>query len=170
MSGRRSTAGPIKKHGGLSVWHYLDRSHIINQARYESGDIEDERRLFYVAVTRAIKFLFLTRSQYSNFKERSVFLTEAIHSNYIVQHDDKVNYKNRNITNTEPEQSEILLNFSVLEDYYRCSYRFKLTYLYGFMQPLVEYMGYGRSLHDIVMDLIEPMRTKEKLKKMSLHG
>ena len=45
--------------GGRSVWHLLPRNGVKGQARFE-GTIEDERRLFYVAMTRSQKFLHLT--------------------------------------------------------------------------------------------------------------
>ena len=50
---------PAKKAGGRSVWHLLPRAGIKDQPRFE-GTIEDERRLFYVAMTRSQKFLHLT--------------------------------------------------------------------------------------------------------------
>jgi DNA helicase-2/ATP-dependent DNA helicase PcrA len=50
---------PGKKAGGRNVWHLLPRAGVMGQARYE-GSIEDERRLFYVAMTRSQKFLHLT--------------------------------------------------------------------------------------------------------------
>ena len=50
---------PAKKPGGRNVWHLIPRAGIREQARYE-GTIEDERRLFYVAMTRSQKFLHLT--------------------------------------------------------------------------------------------------------------
>jgi UvrD-like helicase C-terminal domain len=50
---------PAAAHGGRNVWHLIPRNGIKGQARYE-GSIEDERRLFYVAMTRSQKFLHLT--------------------------------------------------------------------------------------------------------------
>src|SRR5690606_1349019 len=49
---------PIKKPGGKQIWHYIDRQWIKDQERYEGGT-EDERRLFYVAITRSQKYLFI---------------------------------------------------------------------------------------------------------------
>ena len=46
---------PAEKPGGRNVWHILPRAGVVDQARYE-GTIEDERRLFYVAMTRARSF------------------------------------------------------------------------------------------------------------------
>ncbi|MCC6475213.1 MAG: ATP-dependent helicase, partial [Burkholderiales bacterium] len=42
---------PAKKPGGRNVWHLLPRNGVKDQPRFE-GTIEDERRLFYVAMTR----------------------------------------------------------------------------------------------------------------------
>ncbi|MCU0849276.1 MAG: ATP-dependent helicase [Spirochaetes bacterium] len=146
---------PQKKHGGPSVWHYLDKNMIKNQERYESGDVEDERRLFYVAVTRAKKFLFLSRAEYNKqAKYISTFLVEAKKSPFILEYDSRINYtKRKKLQGDDRGDAEIILNFSVLQDYYHCLYHFKLTYFYGFVQPLSPRLGYGRSLHDIVMDL-----------------
>src|SRR4030095_2372617 len=50
---------PAARIGGRGVWHLIPRAGIKDQARFE-GTIEDERRLFYVAMTRSQKFLHLT--------------------------------------------------------------------------------------------------------------
>jgi hypothetical protein len=50
---------PAPRMPGRNVWHLLPRAGIIGQARFE-GTVEDERRLFYVAMTRSQKFLHLT--------------------------------------------------------------------------------------------------------------
>jgi DNA helicase II / ATP-dependent DNA helicase PcrA len=43
---------PSKKQGGRNAWHLIPRAAVKGQARYE-GTLEDERRLFYVAMTRS---------------------------------------------------------------------------------------------------------------------
>ena len=50
---------PAKRQGGRSVWHLLPRTGVARQERFEQTT-EDERRLFYVAMTRSQKFLHLT--------------------------------------------------------------------------------------------------------------
>jgi DNA helicase-2/ATP-dependent DNA helicase PcrA len=50
---------PAARIDGRNVWHLLPRTGIRGQARFE-GTIEDERRLFYVAMTRSQKYLHLT--------------------------------------------------------------------------------------------------------------
>lgn len=45
------------------------------------------------------------------------------------------------------------LNFSILQDYFDCAYRFKLSMFYGFVQPIVPALGYGKTMHEIVMNI-----------------
>nr|WP_279310257.1 PD-(D/E)XK nuclease family protein [Ruminococcus bicirculans (ex Wegman et al. 2014)] len=47
----------------------------------------------------------------------------------------------------------ITLNFSLLEDYFECPYRFKLSMFYGFVQPIPEQMGYGSALHEVIRNI-----------------
>jgi DNA helicase-2/ATP-dependent DNA helicase PcrA len=73
---------PAKKPGGRNVWHLLPRSGVKEQARYE-GTIEDERRLFYVAITRSQKYLHLTWAPIPGnqpFQKRSVFWDDVLAS------------------------------------------------------------------------------------------
>src|SRR5207253_924632 len=70
---------PSKAQGGRSVWHILPSAAVPKQARYR-GTIEDERRLFYVAVTRSQKFLHLTYAPVPGnqlFQSPSEFLTDV---------------------------------------------------------------------------------------------
>src|SRR5215475_15498070 len=43
---------PAARVGGRGVWHLLPKAGIKDQARFQ-GSVEDERRLFYVAMTRS---------------------------------------------------------------------------------------------------------------------
>ena len=151
---------PLKKKGGKQAVHVLKEDKvddlITNFEKYLSGDIEDERRLFYVGVTRAQKFLFLTRAVYNERMNRqaSKLLNEAKSSHYLIKNSNSFIYTNgRQLIKKEGEQKNIVLNFSVLSDFFYCPQRFKLTYFYGFAQPIATPMGYGTYLHNIVMDI-----------------
>lgn len=71
---------PVGKMGGRSVWSILGNSFSSVREKYDS-DIEDERKLFYVAVTRAKKNIYfyydLTK------KNISQFLREASKSDFL---------------------------------------------------------------------------------------
>lgn len=144
---------PSAKVGGKSVWHVIDRALVPNSDRYD-GTEEDERKLFYVAITRAKKFLFLTRAPY-NKREKSVskFLVEAKTSKYLFRFDDEIEYNGRTVPISEGDAAPINLNFSILQDFFECKYRFKLSFFYGFVQPIVPALGYGTSMHEIVMNI-----------------
>lgn len=88
---------PVKKQGGLNEWHFLNASLIRNQERY-IGDIEDERRLFYVAITRAQKFLFVSRAPVLNnqlYNKASIFVDELAKSEVIVTNEPNFSNKDK---------------------------------------------------------------------------
>lgn len=126
---------PAQRVGGKGIWHVIDKSWIANSDRF-NGDIEEERKLFYVAVTRAKKYLYLTRSETSHDRYISPFLEEARESPYMVKHDGNIQYNSENLPSIKQESMPLSLNFSLLEDYFDCPYRFKLSMFYGFEQPI----------------------------------
>jgi DNA helicase II / ATP-dependent DNA helicase PcrA len=162
---------PQRNKGGLQAWHFLPEFVVEQLERYKRNDVEDERRLFYVSVTRAKKFLYLTRAIYADIykgqnKTRSTFLDESCRSDYIFGDDAEIpkDYENREkINDLEEVNVPITLTFSHLKDYYGCAYRFKLSFLYGFIQPIEPNMGYGKSLHNAVAEINRRSRDQEKL-------
>jgi len=145
---------PIKKPGGKQIWHYIDRNWIKDQARYEGGT-EDERRLFYVAITRSQKYLFITRSKENQlYQKESPFAKEISNSDYVISDknpDFSIIPKLTPVPKTE--KGAIQLNFSVLKAFFDCPYKFKLISLYGFCMPITERMGYGNSIHNVLMEI-----------------
>ncbi|MFH7808228.1 RecB family exonuclease [Acinetobacter sp. BSP-153] len=62
----------------------------------------------------------------------------------------------------------MILNFSILESYFKCPYAFKYYTCYGFKEPLEARIGFGKSLHDSLMEIhkkaIEGIKpTKEEI-------
>lgn len=145
---------PIKKPGGKQIWHYIDREWIKDQGRYEGGT-EDERRLFYVAITRSQKYLFITRSKENRlYQKESEFAKEVSNSDYLIS-EKSPNYSGLPRLTPSPklERGAIQLNFSVLKAFFDCPYKFKLISLYGFCLPITERMGYGNSIHNVLMEV-----------------
>lgn len=145
---------PIKKPGGKQIWHYIDRKWIKDQERYEGGT-EDERRLFYVAITRSQKYLFITRSKENRlYQKESEFAKEISNSEYVISEKNPDYSSVQNLTPTpKTERGAIQLNFSVLKAFFECPYKFKLISLYGFVQPITQHMGYGNSIHNVLMEI-----------------
>ncbi len=141
---------PAKKPGGRNVWHILPRAGVNGQQRYE-GTIEDERRLFYVAMTRSQKFLHLTWAPVAGnqlFQKRSPFWDDILASKWVKRrHSD---YSGRKRLSPTPRDgvANVVFSFSDLKYFFECPYQFKLRILFGFNAPIHEALGYGKSLHD----------------------
>lgn len=154
---------PSAKMGGKSIWHVIEKDWIPNADRF-AGGVEEERKLFYVAITRAKKFLFLTRSP-GNVREKKVseFMVEAKESPYMLGFDGKMVYTGDHIPPMSEDAAPLNLNFSILQDYFDCAYRFKLSMFYGFVQPIVPALGYGKAMHEIAMNIHRRVLSGETL-------
>lgn len=160
---------PIKKPGGKQIWHYIDREWIKDQERYEGGT-EDERRLFYVAITRSQKYLYITRSKENRlYQKESPFAKEISNSEYVIaDKNPDYSYLNKLIPSPKTERGAIQLNFSVLKAFFDCPYKFKLISLYGFVLPITERMGYGNSIHNVLMEIHRRHLSGEDVSKIDV--
>lgn len=143
---------PAQKVGGKNIWHIIQRNWITGSSRFD-GDLEDERKLFYVAVTRAKKYLYISRAKDTRDKTVSTFFEEAKGSPCMLPYSDRVVHDPSHLPDLRQSKMPLTLNFSLLQDYFECPYRFKLSMFYGFQQPFSELMGYGNALHDIVRNI-----------------
>ncbi|HRI93017.1 MAG TPA: ATP-dependent DNA helicase [Accumulibacter sp.] len=147
---------PAKKPGGRNVWHLLPREAIPGQPRFE-GTLEDERRLFYVAMTRSQKYLQLTwapvvpRNQL--FQNRSPFWDDVLASKYVKRKAPDYSTRRRQPPSPRHGVSNVVFTFSDLKYFFECPYQFKLRVLYGFNAPIHEALGYGKSLHDALAEV-----------------
>lgn len=92
---------PAKNRGGKKYWHVLGQYFKQNKDKYEA-DEEDERKLFYVAVTRAKNNLFLMWQ--TEKKPASVFLVESNESDALQIPTDelaKCSAKTKHVSNYE---------------------------------------------------------------------
>jgi DNA helicase-2/ATP-dependent DNA helicase PcrA len=146
---------PSKKPGGRSVWHLLPRNGVVDQGRFE-GTIEDERRLFYVAMTRAQKFLHLTWAPIPGnqlFQKRSEFWDDVIASKWVKRRAPDYSSRKRLPPSPRAGITNVVFSFSDLKYFFECPYQFKLRILYGFNAPIDEALGYGKSLHDALAEV-----------------
>jgi DNA helicase-2/ATP-dependent DNA helicase PcrA len=146
---------PCRKPGGRSVWHILPRESVVGQERYE-GSIEDERRLFYVAMTRAQKFLHLTWAPVPGNKQAqrvSEFWEDVLPSKWVKRRPPDYSKRRRLPPAPRASVANVALSFSDLKYFFECPYQFKLRILYGFNAPIHEALGYGKSLHDVLADV-----------------
>jgi DNA helicase-2/ATP-dependent DNA helicase PcrA len=146
---------PSKGGGGRTPWHLIPDTAFDNAARYKGGP-EDERRLFYVAATRAQKFLHMSWAPVAGnqiARAPSDFFNEVLASKYVKRRPP--DYSARPRLDPQPKSSvaNVTLSFSDLKYFFECPYQFKLRILYGFNSPLDEALGYGKSLHDALAEV-----------------
>ena len=147
---------PSAKLGGRSVWHLLPKDGFNDQSRYE-GSVEDERRLFYVAMTRSQKFLHMTWAPIPGFNNRytrhSEFWEDVLASKFVKR--KPVDYSTRKHLPATPRKgvSNVVFSFSDLKYLFECPYQFKLRILYNFNPPIQEQLGFGRSLHNALAEV-----------------
>ena len=123
----------------------------IDFSRY-SGSVTDERRLFYVAMTRAKKYLFVSTYDKKNVKSTKIhdfyyelkdkyFLTEPI--------SDPTKRRPCNINKLDSE-TRFPTSYSELSYYLSCSYDYRMRFIYGFNPELVQALGYGKQVHNLI--------------------
>lgn len=137
------------------VWDHLPRAAVRNADRYD-GTEEDERRLFYVALTRAEKYLFCTWAPDPGnqlYRRPSPFFEELTRREQFLTGDVAVRTTGRQPPEPRRSLVNVELSFSELKYFFECPYGFKLRFLYGFNAPLHEALGYGRSLHNALADV-----------------
>jgi DNA helicase-2/ATP-dependent DNA helicase PcrA len=119
---------------------------LFDAQRYE-GDAEDERRLFYVAITRAKDALVIThfRKMNKSFK-RSQFVDDMLLPTTTKLSDRKPLPKLQ-VSQTTP--SEEIQTFSAGEiiSFRACPYMYLLRDVWGFRGGLNQRIGYGNGLH-----------------------
>lgn len=145
---------PAKRQGGVGLFHIIPDTAIEDADRYR-GTVEDETRLFYVAVTRAQKYLAVTFSPGSNqlFRNRSVFFDHCADQRWVSTKPSSRPLPERIEAKARHETPQVTLSFSELKYYFECPYSFKLRFLYGFNPPLHEALGYGKGLHDALAEV-----------------
>jgi DNA helicase-2/ATP-dependent DNA helicase PcrA len=128
------------------------------------GEIEDERRLFYVALTRAEKFLWLSYSH----KTKDV---NSLPSNFIKELDlalFNASDTTARTKNTYPQKSfddTLITNQGELRYYIQCPYSYHLRFGLGFDPFLPFSYGYGKQIHKIIDILHKKFNSKQPTKE-----
>jgi DNA helicase II / ATP-dependent DNA helicase PcrA len=132
----------------------IPRNAVIGADRY-LGTVEDERRLFYVALTRSKKYLYCTWAPEGKrgYDKPSPFLREFVAGGYALTREPNLPAPVAIGPHPAVERAEIALTFSELKYFFECTYQFKLRFLYGFNPGYNERLGYGKSLHDALAEV-----------------
>lgn len=145
---------PSRRQGGLGIFHVVPEDAVPDADRYR-GTVEDEARLFYVAITRAQKYLAMTYSPggSSMYAAPSPFFVFVTRNPYVLTDEAPRGDVERLQPRARHEVPDVVLSFSELKYFFECPYQFKLRFLYGFNAPIHEALGYGKSVHDIMAEI-----------------
>lgn len=146
---------PPAGRGGMSVWHLIPAHGVDGQSRY-LGSEEDERRLFYVAVTRSQKHLHMTTAPTPGSTRNvrpSIFWYDVLESRYVKRTPQNLAGRRRGDPQPRSAIADVQLSFSDMRYFFECPYQFKMRTLFGFNAPIDEALGYGKSLHDALAEL-----------------
>lgn len=127
-------------------------------ARYEGSD-DDERRLFYVAMTRARDHLYLSTHQRDGrrFAAPSRYLRATLDALPAVANTAPWTPDALPPEGRAPEETPSL-SFSHLAQYKTCPLQYRLRVLLGFEAPCASQMGYGGAVHHMMRRVAEHTR------------
>ncbi len=138
------------------IWKLIPAEAVENADRY-NGSTNDERRLFYVAMTRSKKFLHMTWAPIEGknnwYVRKSEFWDDVLVSKWVKRRKPDYSKRRHAVPKARISVSNVEFSFSDLKYLFECSYQFKLRVLYGFNSPLVGALGYGKSLHDALAEV-----------------
>jgi DNA helicase-2/ATP-dependent DNA helicase PcrA len=143
---------PPRSVGRIQNWCNIPRD-IFDAERYE-GSIEDERRLFYVAITRARDALIISYFAQENHQvKRSPFIEDIDLTLANCLQPERLPA----IDIGQAQVSEEMLTFSASEitAYMKCPYMYLLREVYGYQPRLNEAIGYGKSVHFCLRRTVE---------------
>lgn len=151
----RANRFPSRRQGGRNVFHVLPLEAVANGDRYR-GTRSEETRLFYVAVTRAKKYLYMTYAPIPDNKQQrnpSDFFRHTTQSHWVSTRDEGLPDVARLMPTPRIETAKVEISFSELKYLFECPYQFKLRFMYGFNPPIHEALGYGKGLHDALAEM-----------------
>lgn len=115
--------------------------------------VEDEARLFYTAITRAERLLYLSGSTYhpglTNRKKRSEFIVNL--NDPTMRTDtaiDELAEKMEEIPRVD--DSDFPTDYSSVKTYLTCPYAYKLSTIFGYNAAVPELFGFGKTSHTIL--------------------
>lgn len=132
---------------------------------------KDERRIYYVGITRSKKYLFLTSAEKKmegkKKASRSAFFDE-ITDKYSLSTDipDPTKRKPCKIEGIS-EEARFPTSYSELAYYLNCGYDYKMRFIYGFNPELVPALGFGKQVHNVINILHKQYEDTKKIPSKS---
>lgn len=161
----------IERSGGIAV-----PSKIIKVKEDEDEHIREERRLCYVAITRAKTRLVLTYAKFYNggVRERkpSRFITEMQPLTFQLPNSELITQNKPEISNRKPEYVNKTTSIAIrgLEDYERCPYHFKLIHLDKVPIKDSPNLQIGRIMHQVFESYFRSVMESKALNEVELRA
>jgi DNA helicase-2/ATP-dependent DNA helicase PcrA len=143
---------PSSRMGEPKFW-YLTND-LFDKVRYE-GKEDDERRLFYVAMTRARDLLIL--SWFTQYEKKAATPSRFIRN--VAQYAENACFAKAGecapqvFVRSNGDTAIMDTDFSQVLTYAECPYKYYLRYVCGFMPPIAIELGFGKALHHVVAEL-----------------
>lgn len=131
-----------------------------NAARYEGSDA-DERRLFYVAMTRARDWLSLSR--HAKVTTRSVGASPYWQEHGYLQVDPHMVVVTPPAAKGPDQDAPITISYSEMASFLSCARAYRLRNLIGFQPRLATELGYGKAVHHVLRTIAEGTRESGKV-------
>ena len=137
--------------------------------------LQEERRLFYVGMTRAKERLYLTSAKFYNDGKRakkiSPFITEVLGENSKLEILNPKQITNLNFQNSKQKpkpksQKPITINYlsvSQIETFKTCPMHYKLRYIYKLPTPTSASISFGVSIHNTLKQMLNVENLNAKL-------
>jgi DNA helicase-2/ATP-dependent DNA helicase PcrA len=132
--------------------NWLVPRHLFNPQRYEGSDT-DERRLFYVAMTRARDWLSLSRHEHTTRNRVTASPYHGEITGHAVQPPLPLPPVEEIVQQERDEP--VTLTFSELAAYRACGFAYRLRNLLGFQPFLAPELGYGKAVHHVLRAIAE---------------
>jgi DNA helicase-2/ATP-dependent DNA helicase PcrA len=146
---------PSSRVGQVSTW-IIPRD-LFDADRYE-GTLNDERRLFYVALTRAREWVSIS----SHEKVKTQRGSKSPFMEHILEvFDDTPGYPPEWTKDRAGEIDGVLqISYSDLSSYLNCGWSYWLRNRIGFPSVIVEELGYGKAVHHLMRVIAEQSTEK----------
>lgn len=153
----------------------------------DNANRDGERRLMYVAITRAERYLFVTSSKPSDYFAKkgkaSTGISELVtHVGGVGRGTPGANPINVDyLPSRANRESRLVTSFSDLRYYLECPHDFYLRKVLGFAPTIDQAFGYGRGVHNLLREVhsnakewaelaSEPTRLRDRLRDLVRRG
>lgn len=149
---------PSSQTGNRQDW-FVPRN-MFDAERYE-GDIEGERRLFYVAVTRAKDLLCLSKFRRIKVRTSESRFIDPI-KNLLIEMEDSRQLPIVDITTNSNDEEIQTYTAGEIISFMRCPYFYCFREIWNYQAGLATELGYGKSLHFCLRNISELIKTGYK--------